>query len=159
MSIVIRDVREHELDSILALNNAAGPTILPLDAARIRRFYDTAEYFRVAERDGTLAGFLVGGGGAGAADAARVQGHGAHAQLRADGAGVVCAAVQRDHDLHRLAAEGGMDGGDLDRAQALADQRLFVVRRHQHPDHRRPSRCAGETGSLLQQSSTKSASW
>ncbi|MBP6798258.1 MAG: GNAT family N-acetyltransferase, partial [Luteimonas sp.] len=28
MSIVIRDVREHELDSILALNNAAGPTIL-----------------------------------------------------------------------------------------------------------------------------------
>ena len=60
MSIVIRDVREHELDSILALNNAAGPTILPLDAARIRRFHDTAEYFRVAERDGTLAGFLVG---------------------------------------------------------------------------------------------------
>jgi predicted GNAT superfamily acetyltransferase len=62
MSIVIRDVREHELDSILALNNAAGPTILPLDAARFRKFHDTAEYFRVAERDGTLAGFLVGFG-------------------------------------------------------------------------------------------------
>ena len=62
MSIVIRDVREHELDSILALNNAAGPTILPLDAARFRKFYDTAEYFRIAERDGTLAGFLVGFG-------------------------------------------------------------------------------------------------
>src|SRR5690606_14506536 len=62
MSIVIRDVQEHELDSILALNNAAGPTILPLDAARIRKFYDSAEYFRVAERDGTLAGFLVGMG-------------------------------------------------------------------------------------------------
>ena len=60
MSIVIRDVREHELDSILALNNAAGPTILPLDTARIRRFFETAEYFRVAERDGALAGFLVG---------------------------------------------------------------------------------------------------
>src|SRR5213595_4118535 len=27
MSIVIRDVREHELDSVLALNNAAGPAI------------------------------------------------------------------------------------------------------------------------------------
>ena len=62
MSIAIRDVREHELDSVLALNNAAGPSILPLDAARLRRFHDTAEYFRVAERDGALAGFLVGFG-------------------------------------------------------------------------------------------------
>ncbi len=62
MSIVVRDVREHELDSVLALNNAAGPAILPLDAARMRRFYDTAEYFRVAERDGNLVGFLVGFG-------------------------------------------------------------------------------------------------
>lgn len=62
MSIAIRDVREHELDSVLALNNAAGPAILPLDAARLRRFYATAEYFRVAERDGNLAGFLLGFG-------------------------------------------------------------------------------------------------
>jgi predicted GNAT superfamily acetyltransferase len=62
MSIVIRDVREHELDSVLALNNAAGPAILPLDAARLRRFHAEAEYFRVAERDGALAGFLVGFG-------------------------------------------------------------------------------------------------
>jgi hypothetical protein len=62
MSIVIRDVREHELDSVLALNNAAGPAILPLDAARLRRFHSQAEYFRIAERDGALAGFLVGFG-------------------------------------------------------------------------------------------------
>ena len=62
MSIAVRDVREHELDSVLALNNAAGPAILPLDAAKLRHFYDTAEYFRVAERDGNLAGFLVGFG-------------------------------------------------------------------------------------------------
>ncbi|MFC0677432.1 GNAT family N-acetyltransferase [Lysobacter korlensis] len=60
MSIVVRDVREHELDSVLALNNAAGPAILPLDSTRLRAFYDCAEYFRVAERDGTLAGFLIG---------------------------------------------------------------------------------------------------
>lgn len=60
MSIVVRDVQEHELDSVLALNNAAGPAILPLDAARLRDFFETAEYFRVAERDGTLAGFLIG---------------------------------------------------------------------------------------------------
>ncbi|MFN7136464.1 MAG: GNAT family N-acetyltransferase [Thermomonas sp.] len=62
MTIAIRDVREHELDSVLALNNAAGPAILPLDAARLRRLYDHAEYFRVAERDGALAGFLIGFG-------------------------------------------------------------------------------------------------
>lgn len=62
MSIVVRDVREHELDSVLALNNAAGPAILPLDATRLRYFFEHAEYFRVAERDGTLAGFLVGMG-------------------------------------------------------------------------------------------------
>jgi len=62
MSIVIRDVREHELDSVLALNNNAGLAILPLDAARLRLFYETAEYFRVAERDGNLAGFLIGFG-------------------------------------------------------------------------------------------------
>lgn len=64
MSIAVRDVREHELDSILALNNAAGPAILPLDADRLRRFYDHAEYFRIAERDGALVGFLVGFGSA-----------------------------------------------------------------------------------------------
>lgn len=63
MSIVVRDVREHELDSVLALNNNAGLAILPLDAARLRRFHQDAGYFRVAERDGNLAGFLVGFGG------------------------------------------------------------------------------------------------
>ena len=62
MSIVVRDVREHELDSVLALNNAAGPAILPLDAARLRYFFEHAEYFRVAERDGTISGFLIGVG-------------------------------------------------------------------------------------------------
>lgn len=62
MSIVIRDVREHELDSVLALNNNAGLAILPLDSARVHDFYERAEYFRVAERDGNLAGFLVGFG-------------------------------------------------------------------------------------------------
>ncbi|TCZ86971.1 GNAT family N-acetyltransferase [Lysobacter sp. N42] len=64
MSIVVRDVREHELDSVLALNNAAGPAILPLDSNRLQYFFERAEYFRVAERDGTLAGFLIGMGDA-----------------------------------------------------------------------------------------------
>jgi predicted GNAT superfamily acetyltransferase len=59
MALAIRDVREHDLDAVLALNNAAGHTILPLDAAHLRYFYDRAEYFRVAEIDGHLAGFLI----------------------------------------------------------------------------------------------------
>ena len=59
MSILIRDVREHELDSVLALNNAAGPGILPMDAAKLRFFWENADYFRVAEKDGLLAGFLI----------------------------------------------------------------------------------------------------
>lgn len=59
MPILIRDVREHELDQVLALNNAAGPNILPMDAASLRWFYDHADYFRVGEIDGHLAGFLI----------------------------------------------------------------------------------------------------
>lgn len=59
MSIIIRDVREHELDLVLALNNAAGPGILPMDAAKLHFFWENADYFRVAEKDGLLAGFLV----------------------------------------------------------------------------------------------------
>jgi len=59
MAITIRDVQPHELDSVLALNNAAGTTILPLDMAALRRLAEQAAYFRVAEVDGQLAGFLV----------------------------------------------------------------------------------------------------
>ena len=59
MPLVIRDVREHELDSVLALNNAVGHNILPLDAARVRWFFANASYFRIAEVDGTIAGFLI----------------------------------------------------------------------------------------------------
>ena len=59
MSIIIRDVREHELDLVLALNNAAGPGILAMDASKLRFFWENADYFRVAEKDGLLAGFLV----------------------------------------------------------------------------------------------------
>ena len=59
MTMVIRDVREHELDSVLALNNAAGAGILPIDADRLHFFWRHAAYFRVAEIDGHLAGFLI----------------------------------------------------------------------------------------------------
>jgi predicted GNAT superfamily acetyltransferase len=60
MSLTVRDVREHELDAVLALNNAAGATILPLDGAGIARLADYASYLRVAEADGQIAGFLLG---------------------------------------------------------------------------------------------------
>lgn len=59
MTLVIRDVREHELDSVLALNNAVGRSILALDSARIHWFFAHASYFRVAEVDGVIAGFLM----------------------------------------------------------------------------------------------------
>lgn len=59
MALAIRDVREHELDAVLALNNTAGRSILVLDAVQLRYFYDHADYFRVAEIDGQLAGFLI----------------------------------------------------------------------------------------------------
>lgn len=59
MSIAIRDVGEHDLDSVLALNNSAGQSILPLDAERVRFFMRHADYFRVAEVDGQMAGFLI----------------------------------------------------------------------------------------------------
>jgi uncharacterized protein len=59
MALAIRDVREHDLDAVLALNNAAGRSILALDAAQLRYFFEHAEYFRVAEIDGHLAGFLI----------------------------------------------------------------------------------------------------
>ncbi|GLQ52164.1 GNAT family N-acetyltransferase [Dyella flava] len=59
MALAIRDVREHDLDAVLALNNTAGRSILVLDAAQLRYFYEHADYFRVAEIDGQLAGFLI----------------------------------------------------------------------------------------------------
>ncbi|GAA0720921.1 GNAT family N-acetyltransferase [Dokdonella soli] len=58
MALSIRDVQPHELDSVLALNNAAGSTILPLDSAALHALYEQASYFRLAEVDGHVAGFL-----------------------------------------------------------------------------------------------------
>lgn len=59
MPLSIRDVCEQELPQVLALNNAAGPSVLPLDRQRLAELFATAPYFRVAEIDGHLAGFLI----------------------------------------------------------------------------------------------------
>src|SRR5690606_16623099 len=42
MTLSIRDVQLHDLDSVLAINNAAGSAILPLDSAGLRTLYDQA---------------------------------------------------------------------------------------------------------------------
>ena len=117
MPIAIRDVREHELDSVLALNNAAGPAILPLDAARLRQLFETAEYFRVAERDGTLAGFLIGFGG--------------HARHDSSNFGWF---AQRHTDffyIDRVAVASRRRGGGVGRA-LYADVQSYAEVRHPH---------------------------
>lgn len=55
----LRDVRPEDLDEILQLNNAAGPGIVEIGAARLALLEREAHYFRVARIDGRLAGFLV----------------------------------------------------------------------------------------------------
>jgi predicted GNAT superfamily acetyltransferase len=59
MAVQLLDVRERDLDAVLALNNSAGSAILPLDASDVRHFFEYADYFRVAVIDGVVAGFLV----------------------------------------------------------------------------------------------------
>lgn len=60
MSILIREVREHELESVLALNNSAGPGILSLKMDQLRHSFEEAAYFRVAVLGDTVLGFLIG---------------------------------------------------------------------------------------------------
>ena len=60
MTITLRDVQASDLDTILAINNSAGDSIIPIDGHRMARFLDIARYFRVAEADGQVVGFLIG---------------------------------------------------------------------------------------------------
>jgi uncharacterized protein len=55
----LRDVQGADLDTILAINNNAGESILPIDGARMARFLEIARYFKVAEVDNQVAGFLI----------------------------------------------------------------------------------------------------
>lgn len=57
--LILRDVRANDLVAVMGLNNTAGTSILPMDGAQLERFYHEADYFRVAEVDGHLAGFLI----------------------------------------------------------------------------------------------------
>ncbi|HEX7369134.1 MAG TPA: GNAT family N-acetyltransferase [Rhodanobacteraceae bacterium] len=58
-NLTLRNVRANDLAAVMGLNNTAGPSILPLDARQLDHLYRHADYFRVAEVDGHLAGFLI----------------------------------------------------------------------------------------------------
>ena len=60
MSITLRDVEEQDLENILGLNNAAGVSILPISIRRLQQLERVSRYFRLAEVNGEIAGFLVG---------------------------------------------------------------------------------------------------
>lgn len=59
MSLILRDIETEDLAAVLALNNAAGPGIVPIEPQRMRQLFDVARYFRVALYQGELAGFLI----------------------------------------------------------------------------------------------------
>lgn len=58
-NLILRDVRASDLAAVMGLNNTAGPSILPMDTPQLNHLYRHADYFRVAEVDGHLAGFLI----------------------------------------------------------------------------------------------------
>ena len=60
MSFRIRDAGVDDLDVVLELNRAAGVSVAPLDRSALLDDFATASYFRVAEQDGRVAGFLIG---------------------------------------------------------------------------------------------------
>lgn len=60
MSINIRNVREADLEATLALNEAVLPHVNSLTLERMSWFAEFADYFRVADEDGKIAGMLVG---------------------------------------------------------------------------------------------------
>ena len=60
MSPIIRDVNDADLDAVLSLNQSEVPHVGSVDLARMRWFQRHASYFRVADADRELAGFLIG---------------------------------------------------------------------------------------------------
>lgn len=58
-TVQIRDVRPDDLDRVEAFNQAAIPHVNPVPRDLFERFRQEAAYFRVAERDGVLLGFLI----------------------------------------------------------------------------------------------------
>ena len=57
---MIRDVKEQDLEAVLALNEAAVPHVNSIPMAQLETFRQEAAYFRVALVDGAVAACLVG---------------------------------------------------------------------------------------------------
>jgi predicted GNAT superfamily acetyltransferase len=60
MSFLFRDAVPEDLPAILAMNQQAGPSVADIDRDTLDCHFANAGYFRVAETDGKLAGFLIG---------------------------------------------------------------------------------------------------
>ncbi|NIS88986.1 MAG: GNAT family N-acetyltransferase [Woeseiaceae bacterium] len=59
-AIIIRDVRDSDIDPVLSLNQSEVPHVGSVDAAKMRWYAANASYFRVATSGGELAAYLVG---------------------------------------------------------------------------------------------------
>ncbi|TCS95351.1 hypothetical protein EDC25_11840 [Pseudofulvimonas gallinarii] len=60
MSFIFRDAAPEDLPTILAMNGQAGVSVAAMDRDMLDCHFANAAYFRVAECDGGLAGFLIG---------------------------------------------------------------------------------------------------
>lgn len=58
--LIIRDVRDSDLDAVLVLNQSEVPHVGSVDGARMRWYAGNATYFRVAMADDQLGAYLVG---------------------------------------------------------------------------------------------------
>ena len=56
----IIDVCPDDLDEVLRLNDDSVPHVSRIDSTQMEWFASNAQYFRVARREGKLAGFLIG---------------------------------------------------------------------------------------------------
>jgi len=59
MTTLIRLAERSDFDAILAINNAAVPDVSELTEVTLDRLANQAAYFRVAERNGEIAGFII----------------------------------------------------------------------------------------------------
>lgn len=60
MSVRIRDATADDLETVLAMNEAAVPHVNSIPIEQMQAFLERAAYFRLATVDGRIAGFLVG---------------------------------------------------------------------------------------------------
>ena len=60
MDLIIRNVRDSDLDAVLSLNQKEATNLNSLDIEQMRWFAANANYFRVAMNGRDLAGYLVG---------------------------------------------------------------------------------------------------